>query len=114
MSDEKLIPYKLIDGNEQRLYHAKAVLDLHSEEISIDNPYPLYEDGAIDECGAVDIFIENGKVVAYMFFDYATRTRLDIEIGEPLYLNPSISTNGKVLNLEFSRQKRVCGGKVEV
>ena len=111
---EKLVPYKVIDGNEHRLYHAKAVLNLRPEEVLLDNPYPLYEDGALNECGVVDVFVEGNTVVAYLFFDYATRARLDIEIGEPLYLNPSIATNGKILNLEFSRRKETCGGKVEV
>jgi hypothetical protein len=111
--DELTGPIKVIEESDARIHHARAEIALKPNEVELHNPYPLYEEGERDECGVVDIFLEDGKLVAYAFFDYATPARLDHQNGEPLYLDFWVANNGSIWGIYLTHKPSKLGGMLE-
>lgn len=113
MEFNELQPLRLIEEKDAKIYHARATFSLVSAGLRVQNPIPVYEEGALVEFGAADVYLdEKRQVMALLFFDYSSSTRLLVEIDEPVYATPVVK-DGVIWRIVMSRTGTDDSGRVE-
>lgn len=107
MYEDVLQPVRVIEEGDVRIFHASVRFRYgEGDNLHVCNPIPVYEDGR--EIGVANVYLDEGKVVAFLFINYASPARLLTQIDESyfgtLYFITGKDGANRVQWLQLTRQ----------